>query len=733
MKTSLPPVRVALLIALAASPLFVQGATPSRPEDHLDRRLIEVAAAAEQHLEAPMRDAALLRQANHQSSPFEPRWKATGEVQVYLHYDPAAAVPDREQLMALGATGIVESPRLAVIQAWIPASQLNAVGELPGVLRVGLPRYAVSKQAPSLKPQTRAGSVDTEGDRILHASAFRAVTGVTGKGVAVGVISDGDQHIADSQKTGDLPADIWDDPKDAGGSDGFSPASSGDEGTAMMEIVYDLAPGLDQLGFCGPQTTVDFITCLDDFKTNISSNVIVDDLGFPGGAMFSQDTFTSAVESFASDNPNVHLVTATGNDGEGFWEGTWTTAAALPVSTTVNGVSYTEAMNFDTSGGSNPYLQIDVNQGDVIDYLVEWDDSWSDTTKANDPNDFDVVVFDSNTGAGTPVACNQGINIGPDPTKASSTKCNQSNTSSLNSPGPQPIQGSQWTAKQSTYYLEVFGVRGSLNGKRIKILVFDQSAFQVVLTPFTSGSVYGHAALAEPTETSVGALFSGDLSLESFSSTGPVEMGTGGATSSIMKPDFVAPDGVSVTGAGGFQTPFFGTSAAAPHIAGLMALLISGYPNQSPYTLLKESATPKGSPVPNGQFGHGLPDMQTLLDEGIFPSPTVTISTPTDKASISLGQPTKFSGSCTTHGSGAPSYDWSFTPGSGVADAKGANVNVTFKKAGTYTAILSCTAGGAVSTDNVVVSVVAPSSGGGGELGLLSLLSLGLTWLRRRR
>src|SRR5262249_1287015 len=39
------------------------------------------------------------------------------------------------------------------------------------------------------------------------------------------------------------------------------------------------------------------------------------------------------------------------------------------------------------------------------------------------------------------------------------------------------------------------------------------------------------------------------------------------------KPDITGVDGVAVTGAAGFQNPFFGTSAAAPHIAALAALV----------------------------------------------------------------------------------------------------------------------------------------------------------------
>ena len=612
MKITLHPPYLILSVALLACSFAVRAATPAIETDKLDKRLAPIAAAAEQHLEAPLRDAALAREAQGEISPFEPHWNATGQVQIYLHYDKANAAPDLEQLRALGATDITDSPELGVIQTWVPVSQLRAVGELPGVLRVGLPRYAVHKQAPVQGSVTYTGSVDTQGDSILQAAAFRKSTGDTGQGISVGVISNGDQHIADSQKTNDLPSNIWNDPKDAGGSGGFSPASSGDEGTAMMEIVYDLAPGVSQLGFCGPQTTVDFITCLNDFKANISPSVIVDDLGFPGGAMFSEDTFASGVQGFAQSNSSIHLVTAGGNDGSGFWEGTW---APTTVSTTVNGVSYTQAMDF---GGGNTDLQLTVGSGDVISYLVEWDDPWSDSTTANDPNDFDVVVFTGPGGTGTAVACNQGINIGP---PNNGTQCNESKSSSLSSPGPQPVQGSLWTAKQTTYYLEVFGVHGSLINKRLKILVFDTSAFQVIVSPSTSGSIYGHAALAQPAEITVGAVYSGDLSLESYSSTGPVEMGTGGPHTSVQKPDFVAPDCVNVTGAGGFNTPFCGTSAAAPHIAGLMALLVSGYPDTSPYKLLQESATPMGTPSPNGGFGYGLPNMETLLKKGLRPTP----------------------------------------------------------------------------------------------------------------
>lgn len=603
---------------------LVQAATPSPATSGLDKQLAPIADAAERHVEAALMEQALVRQSDHSNSPLEARWNAMGQVQVYLRYDPKSAGPDLEELHDLGATDIEPSPELHVIQAWVPAAALDSASRLSGVTRVSLPRYASLKSSPARGPIAETGSVTSEGDQILGSAKFRKNTGVTGQGIAVGVISDGDSHIADSQKTGDLPSNIWNDPKD---TKGFTPASSGDEGTAMMEIVYDIAPGVKQLGFCGPQTTVDFITCLDDFTTNIHANIIVDDLGF-SGAMFTTDDFTKAIQAFSSNNPNIRLITATGNDGEGFWAGSWSDPAPVPVTTTVNGISYAQALNFGTSSNPNPALTFDVQPGDTAVYTVEWNDPWDDDATANDPNDYDVVLFDSND---NPIACNQGININPSNGSCTFPRPKQA----LGTPGPQPVQGSQWkngTGSAATVHLEVFYVAGT-PGNNLKILVNSQMSQEIVLTPHTTGSVYGHAALAYPTEISAGAIYapdalSGHYDIESFSSTGPVELGvTNGKDQdvidpqSIMKPDFAAPDCVSITGAGGFPSPFCGTSAAAPHIAGLTALIMSGYPGQSPYTLLQKAARQPGKPNPNGTFGFGVPSLTNLLNAGIRPTP----------------------------------------------------------------------------------------------------------------
>lgn len=703
----------------------VQSANLPAAHPKLDKELAPIAAAAARHAEVPLMSEALVRQAVQGYSPLKAHWNSLDQVQVYLHYDPMGVTPDITALKNLGASDIKVSPQLKVIQAWVPAGALDAVAALDGVLRVGLPRYAVRKAASTFGPRPQTGSVTTQGDKILGSASFRSATGIDGQGISVGVISDGADHLSDSQKSGDLPANIW---KDA------SLGGKGDEGTAMMEIVYDLAPGVKRLGFCGPNTTADFLTCLADLDKNIGANVIVDDLAFPGGAMFSDDDFNTGIRDFVKAHPNTRLVAATGNDATGYWQGAW---SAVPVTTTVNGVTYTQAEDF---GGGTPYLQVSVPSGDKIAYLLEWNDPWDDKATTNDPNDYDVVVFNSTAESNsTAVACNQGMNVSP--TSGSCTTPSPSQP--FNTPGPQPVQGNQWTATGTTFYLSVFlpGYPNNTPGSSLKILLYDVSnPKQVFVSPNTLGSVYGHASLPYPNEISVGAVDApdalfGTYNIESYSSLGPVEYGvTPNATVSIPKPDFVAPDCVSVTGAGSFENPFCGTSAAAPHIAGLVALLMQGYPGQSPYTLLQQAATPVGGTSPNGTYGYGIPIMTSLLSAGLYPVPAAKITLPADGAAFTAGQSAAFNGTCTADKAvGTLKFDWNFGTGSGIPDSNVSAPSVTFANAGTYTVSLKCTGSSGSGSTSISVTVNAPAKSGGGSLGIFSLTALlFLAGVRRR-
>jgi len=88
-------------------------------------------------------------------------------------------------------------------------------------------------------PIVYSGSVTTEGDSLLQADVFRNSAGVDGTGIKIGVISNGVDHIADSIASGDLPAYLADPTANVVLSNNIG----GDEGTAMLEIVHDIASG----------------------------------------------------------------------------------------------------------------------------------------------------------------------------------------------------------------------------------------------------------------------------------------------------------------------------------------------------------------------------------------------------------------------------------------------------------------------------------------------------------
>ncbi|MGH8279274.1 MAG: hypothetical protein ACRETQ_06890 [Gammaproteobacteria bacterium] len=619
-RVSMFTIALALVATCVAGP--VPAVVPANTKMARPIQAIAHAVAADDQ-EATMQ-AALTRQLFREAGPFAARWNASGQVQIYAYYARFEAGPDPAALQDLGASEVRVAPLLHVVQAWVPAGRLAEIAALPWVQRLAVPQYALGSSAPPLGGAPNAGSAPPSVGQFLGAAAFSTATGDTGQGIMVGVISSGAAGISQSQANGDLPPSVWVDPN----SPGDTTAGAGGEGTAMLEIVHTLAPGAG-LAFCGPQTTADFLTCLNDLQ-NHGAQIIVDDLTFPVTAYFTNDSDVLAVQEWQAQNPTVRLVTAAGNFATSFWSGTYN-VYTLPTPVTVNGVTYTQANNFGTNAAPSPYVDITVAPGQLA-YVLEWDDPWVLTANLtsstpNDPNDYDAVLYDAN---GNVLACNQGSTAG-------STGCNQAGAAASATPGPQPVQANQWTnnstatdnLKLAVYY------RAGTPGTALKLFVASPDSCEVLINPVNPvGSIVGHAQLPYPAEITVGALYGPDAlnqkyALEGFSSQGPVNLPllpAGGQT--IPKPDFVGVDGIAISGAGGFPPAgcgepapnppvFYGTSAAAPGIAALIALLESaGYTSDQVYGVLQSNsiglAATAGGPIPNGLFGYGLPNIASV-------------------------------------------------------------------------------------------------------------------------
>src|SRR5262249_19642670 len=137
------------------------------------------------------------------------------------------------QLADMGAQVDAIDPDGMRVQAWIPADKMHDAARIANVSELGLPDYLITN------------TITSQGDGLLQANKVRAqFAGIDGTGVKIGVISDGANAAAS------VASEL--------GNYTINPSlpGVGNEGTAMMEIVHDLAPGA-QLFFSGPATSTD--------------------------------------------------------------------------------------------------------------------------------------------------------------------------------------------------------------------------------------------------------------------------------------------------------------------------------------------------------------------------------------------------------------------------------------------------------------------------------------------
>ncbi len=170
-----------------------------------------------------------------------------------------------------------------------------------------------------------------------------------------------------------------------------------------------------------------------------------------------------------------------------------------------------------------------------------------------------------------------------------------------------------------TYFLAIHGVNVT-RPLSLSLFVHETPLLELA-DPVGSLATPGDAVEA----LTVGAVNWHNLQLEPFSSRGPTADGR-------VKPDLVGPDGVSnVTYP---ATGFFGTSAAAPHIAGAAALVWSAYPAAPAAdirTYLLGSAIDLLEPGADNETGLGI-----MILPAAPPTPTAAPPTPTPEP----GKPT---------------------------------------------------------------------------------------------
>jgi hypothetical protein len=500
------------------------------------------------------------------------RWRVrmqdSGAIQVYVYATDTNAALQK----ALKANGMkIEVVLDRFIQGWLPYDKFAAIEALDAVTHIRAPSYGVA----------RAGSVTTEGDA-LHFGPEVRDEGFDGSGVTVGVISDGVDSLADAVATGDLPGSVL-----VAGT-----AGSGDEGTAMLEIVHDVAPGAT-LRFSSGNTTATFISSISSLR-DAGAQVIVDDIGFPDEAYFEDDIVAQAAQ--AAVVAGVTFVSACGNSGEEHYADTFDGLGGQ----TVGGLNLSDVHDF---GGGDFRFRISIPAGSVLDIVFQWDNPFF---TANDNYDIYLVSTDNT----------QILARGDD----------------VQNGNDFPLETIDFGPQNNLIVADLVIDRASgSTGRRLKFFIRNATFVDGFGTAV--GAIFGHPAAEDVfAVAAVNSANPTSTGLEDFSSHGPVTIVFPSLTTR-NKPEATGIDNVVVSGAGNFPSPFSGTSAAAPHVAAIAALLLDANSSLAPNqitALLQDNSTDLGTSGFDSSFGAGLVNAQaslTALQAGDFPAAVTSTTT----------------------------------------------------------------------------------------------------------
>jgi subtilisin-like proprotein convertase family protein len=460
---------------------------------------------------------------------------------------------------------------------------------------------------------TNVGAATSEGSRAHGADRARQFFGVDGTGVKVGVLSDSDDFKEQSIATGDLPPDTVTVP----GQDGRPGAG---EGTAMMQIVHDVAPGAKLFfatAFTSPESFADNIRTL---RFTYGCDIIVDDVIYFFENPFQDDIIAQAVSDVIADG--AMYFSSAGNEGaldpgtSGTWEGDFRSAGTFEVLPSGYEVH-------DFSGGVIGN-RIELGGGPLILH-------WSDPGTLDNPqssNDYDLFV------------------ISPDMRSVAVAATDIQDGNDL----PFEFLGFNIPAD----YRVVIAKKPGAADRVVRTVLFGGE-----LALATSGATYGHAtaegamgvAAVDVALAGTGEFTGGQTTqTELFSSDGyrqvfydrfgnPINGGDG---ETRITPNLTAADGVSTTlPSGSGLNPFFGTSAAAPHAGAVAALLLSAMPDKPNWyitTVLAASATDIMAPGGDSDSGAGIVNaFDALTFAGAEPAVNLVLGTVTASGSLIPG------------------------------------------------------------------------------------------------
>ncbi len=479
---------------------------------------------------------------------------APGSVVVEIRGDVNDAL-----LGAIGAakgTVIHQSARWGSITASLPTTALEEY-------RRGAQRRAHRAQSVDA---INVGAVTSQGYVAHEANKTIGQLGYNGGGIKVGVLSDtaSPGMISALIGTGDLPVGSTTLPGEDGGA-------GSDEGTAMMEIVHDVAPGASLLfatAFTSPASFADNILAL----AAAGCKVIVDDVSWSDEGVFQDSVIAQAVNTVTASG--VVYFSSAANSGN-----LTRTAPAPPT----KAIFWTAA---------RPRACSQVRARCTTSARVR---ARCCTTRCSPPATHSCCSGRTRSAAATTTTTSTSSmprvrrSSRRRPTRRTARKIRTRRSSSV--PRRRPAAASWWccsavvqercTSTRSAR--PTFATTGATYGHNARANTMSMAA---VYWNSAENGTKPFTGAANPTE-----VFSSDGPRKIFYdpngaaiTPGNFLFGTNGGTT-LQKPDLAAADGGSALTPG--FNPFFGTSASAPHAAAIAALIRQARPD---YTVAQVKA-----------------------------------------------------------------------------------------------------------------------------------------------
>jgi hypothetical protein len=624
---------VALVLApLAAACALAPPALAMQQDSALSPNLAELAKPSVQRLS----DAAQARKLGVAVEGPGSLVREGNRVLVEVSFDHGA-IGGLDALRAAGGRIVAASRRYQAVTVVAPPDALRGLAGVGGVGSVDEVRapivYGSGATTSAVGAECEGGSVISEGLDQLHVKDAWSKYGVNGAGVTVGVLSDSyDKATTDAHEIGPIATHASEDvesgdlPGPANGcasektpvnviEDLPSSKDATDEGRAMLQIVHDVAPAAHLAFATAFNGETSFAKNIEKLK-EAGAKVIVDDVGYTEEPFFQDGPIAAAVDKVASEG--VSYFSAAGNDNLfdsskneiASWEAPEFRDTTCPVAVLaqLKKPSLGHCMDFRSSGIPDNTFGITVQAGKTLTVDLQWAEP-----RYGVHTDLDAYLLDSSGK----------LLEKEDQDNAGALKPEEGGTQ-------KPVEVLQWENEGTSAREVQLAINRCFeecnpeadktkkprlkfalleNGRGVSETEYPVSTGEDVVGP----TIFGHTAAAGA--VSVAAIeYKSKTEPEPYSSRGPVKhffgpvvnkTPAGAVNETIAKPDVTATDCGATTFFATFHPSeaawrFCGTSAAAPHAAGVAALELDADPALEPKEI-REAETKNAAPI--GSFG----------------------------------------------------------------------------------------------------------------------------------